>query len=70
MNIERKGPNLLLFAIFTTLTIFVWIGAEVYQILHKRNLETIPPAVLNTFSPTLDTKALNDIDARKYFASP
>lgn len=63
----QKGSNLLLFAIFTTITIFVWIGTEVYQILQRKNFGTIPPAVLAPLSPSLDTKILSDLEAKMYF---
>ncbi|MBI2590905.1 MAG: hypothetical protein HYW33_03460 [Candidatus Blackburnbacteria bacterium] len=64
---HQKGPNLLLFAIFTTITIFVWISTEVYQILQQKSFENIPPAVLDPLSPSLNTKILEDLESKKYF---
>lgn len=64
---ENKGPNLKLFAILTTVTVFVWIGTGVYQIINKRTLEDIPANVLAPIDPSLDTSSLNDIEKRRFF---
>lgn len=64
---KQKGPNILFFAIFTTITIFVWIGAEAYHILHKKTLENVPSSVLTPLSPVLDTSVLKNIEEKVYF---
>jgi len=62
-----KGPNLVLFGIITTVTIFVWIGFEVYKILNPRTIESIPDAVLAPLDPTLDIQTLKKLEARRNF---
>lgn len=62
-----KGPNLVVFGIITTVTIFVWIGFEVYKILNPRTIESIPDSVLMPISPTLDLETLRKLEARRNF---
>ena len=64
---RNKGPNILLFAIFTTITIFVWIGFEVYKVLNPLTLETIPDSVLLPLDPTLDQDVLKKLESRRNF---
>jgi len=64
---QRKPSGILLLGVITTITVFIWISFEVYQILNKRSLEEIPAAVLAPLSPVLDTKALRELESKKYF---
>lgn len=65
---QKKDPNILLFAIFTTVTIFIWIGFEVYKILTPHTLESIPDSVLLPLEPKLDLESLKKLEARRNFS--
>ena len=68
MRNKDKGSNLLIFAIITTITIFVWIFVEVYKTLNKRSFESVPESVLSPITPTLDTDLLTNIGNKKYYS--
>ncbi|MEK7521488.1 MAG: hypothetical protein AAB599_01660 [Patescibacteria group bacterium] len=65
---NQKGPNVMLFAVLTTITIFVWIGFEVYSILNQKTLEAIPDSVLLPIDPNLDLETLKKLESRRNFS--
>jgi hypothetical protein len=64
---KTKTPGLVTLAVFTTITIFVWIFFDIYRILKKPVNVNVDPKILQTFSPSLDSNALDKIKERKYF---
>lgn len=63
---NNKGTNLVTISIFSVITLFIWLGAEGYIRLTKKDLKTISPEILNPLTPTLDKNVLNTISSKKY----
>ena len=62
---KAPGSKLAGIAIFTAVTLFVWLGIEAFQRFTKRDLAVIPPEVLNPLTPTLDKEVFQTIKNKK-----
>jgi len=60
-NKKRPLPGLVIFAVFTVVTTFVWIGFDVYRTLTKEPSPSVPEEISASLDPTLDTEALAKI---------
>lgn len=66
MNNKRGLPTIVIFAILTTITTFVWIGFEAYRAYTKEPALPVPEAVLNPLDPNLDINTLSSVANRVY----
>jgi len=58
MNNKRPLPAIVIFAVLTVVTVFVWIGFEIYRAFTDEAPPSVPPEVSAELNPTLDTAAL------------
>ena len=62
---KASGSKLVGIAIFTAVTLFVWLGIEAFQRITRRDLTVIPPEILNPLTPTLDKEVFQTIKNKK-----
>jgi|GEM_PF-1953565 len=62
MKTKRKLPGIVKFAILTTITVYIWIGSEVYRALTTKPDPAVPAEVLAPLNPALDTDALKKVN--------
>jgi len=63
----RISREILLLAIFTAITVFTWIGLDVYRAFSKRQIPKILESQLKPLDPNLDIKVIEDLKKRKLF---
>ncbi len=66
MNKKKSKPVVVKLAIFTVITVFIWIGFEVYRALTQRPAPEVPAEVLKSLDPSLDTNSLGKLENRLY----
>jgi hypothetical protein len=64
---ELKAPRPVILAIFTTMTIILWVFFSVYRILTAKTTQIVPPEILEPVNPTLNTQDLEKIEGRTFF---
>jgi hypothetical protein len=69
MEKNSKMPTVATTAILTVITIFFWIGFEVYRALSTKPTPTVPVEILSQIDPTLDQNALNTLPGRLELSS-
>ena len=62
MSSKIKPPRIVTLAILTTVTVFMWIGFEIYFALTKEPETGVEPYILETLTPELDFELLSEID--------
>lgn len=65
MNSSKKPlPAIVIIAILTVITTFVWVGLEVYRALTEEPAPSVPAHITAPLSPALDTEVLSTISRR------
>ena len=64
---KQKTPALVNLAIYTTITIFLWIFFDIYRALEKPPVLDIESKILEPVNPNLDMNLLEEIDKSLYF---
>jgi len=64
----KISREVLFLAIFTTITVFTWIGLEVYQTISERKELKVLESQLKPLNPTLDTKVIENLKKRKVYS--
>jgi len=64
---NKKAPALVNLAIYTTITVFLWIFFDVYRALKKPAIIDIEPKILEPINPNLDNNLLNEVKNSIYF---
>ena len=64
-----KPPRAVTITIFTTITIVFWVFFSVYRILTSEPTPQVPPSILESLDPSLDTAALESLPQRLYFTN-
>lgn len=63
---KRKRPPIVNMLIMTVITIFIWIGFDVYRALTVKPAPEVSPAALSPLNPTLDSATLGELQNRVY----
>lgn len=63
-----KTPTAVTTAILTVITIFFWIGFEIYRSLTTKPAPPVPPAIIVALNPTLDLNLLNKLQQRMHLS--
>jgi hypothetical protein len=63
---KPKTPTIVTSAILTLITIFFWVGFEVYRSLTIKPAPSVPEKILAPLDPSLDTNSLNAIKDRAF----
>lgn len=66
MNNKKGLPAIVIFAILTTITTFVWIGFEVYRVYTSDPIPPVSEGVLRALDPSLDLDTLLSVTQRVY----
>ncbi|KKR11687.1 MAG: hypothetical protein UT39_C0004G0046 [Candidatus Woesebacteria bacterium GW2011_GWA1_39_21] len=64
---KQKTPALVNLAIYTTITVFLWIFFDVYRSLKKAPVLNIDSKILEPIDPNLDTNLLQEIESATFF---
>jgi len=64
---KQKTPALVNLAIYTTITVFLWIFFDIYRALKKPPVLDIESKILEPVNPNLDKSLLEEIDKSLYF---
>jgi len=64
---RKKTPALVNIAIYTTITIFLWIFFDVYRALKKAPVLDIDNKILEPVNPTLDRNLLDEVYKSIYY---
>jgi hypothetical protein len=64
---KRKAPRFVTVAILTTITVVFWVFYGLYNILTSTPPVNVPPEILAPIDPTLNKKALDNIQNRIFF---
>jgi hypothetical protein len=60
------APTIVTIAVFTTMTVVLWIFISVYSILIKKADVEVPQKLLEPIDPNLDQKILEEISKRTF----
>lgn len=61
MGKKKKLPAIVMIAIMTMITTFVWVGFEVYRALTKSPEISVDAEVIKALDPSLDVQSLTDM---------
>lgn len=64
----KLGRDALVLAIMTLITAMTWVGLEVYRVSVKTTIPKITQEQMQVLSPSLDTKAIEDLKANLSFS--
>lgn len=64
---KSKAPPLVIVAVFTTITLLLWIFVGIYEILTSKPDSVVSPELLENIDPKLDTEVLNSLSGKLYF---
>jgi len=64
---RQKTPALVNLAIYTTITVFLWIFFDIYRALKKPLVLNIDNKTLEPVNPNLDSNLLQEINESIYF---
>ena len=64
---KKKTPALVNLAIYTTITIFLWIFFDIYRALKKAVVLDIDNKILEPINPNLDKNLLEELDQSIYY---
>lgn len=67
-NMAKRKSKITIFAVLTTITIFIWVSFEAYQRLNKKDFQSIPENIIAPIAPSLDTDVLGNMEGRLWFA--
>jgi len=57
--------DLLVIAVLTLITVFVWIGTDIYRIATRKTIPAGLEEQLVTLSPNIDIEILNQLESRR-----
>lgn len=61
MDQLKFGRNILIISITTMITVFVWIGFEVYHAYTATTIPTVVRELIQPLNPNIDTAVIEDI---------
>lgn len=64
---KKKTPALVNLAIYTTITIFLWMFFDIYRALKKEVVLDIDNKILEPVNPNLDKNLLDELDQSIYY---
>lgn len=64
---NQKTPALVNLAVYTTITVFLWIFFDIYRTLKKPPILDIDTKTLEPINPNLNKELLNEIDSRIFY---
>ncbi|OGM31105.1 hypothetical protein A2803_05380 [Candidatus Woesebacteria bacterium RIFCSPHIGHO2_01_FULL_44_21] len=64
MNNKKPLPKIVVFAILTTITTFVWIGFEIVRAITKEPSPTVSAEIMAELDSNLDTATLTELTQR------
>ncbi len=64
---KRHLPNVVTLLILTAITVFLWIGLDVYRALSTKPEPVVPPEISAPLNPNLDATALSELSTRIHF---
>lgn len=67
MKKNKFSKDLLILAILTTITVFTWIGFDVYRALLKTQIPQVLQEQMAPLDPKLDTKAIENLSQKTLF---
>lgn len=67
MKKKKFSKDLLILAILTTITVFTWIGFDVYHAWTKTQIPQVLQEQMVPLDPKLDTKALENLSQKTLF---
>ena len=66
MRKRIKVPGIVTIMALTLITTILWVGFEVVRIVISKPEPDVPPQVLESLNPTLDTLLLDKLEKRVY----
>lgn len=67
MKKERISREIFLLAVFTSFTVFTWIGLDVWRAFFKKEVPEISQIRLEPLNPELDVEVIENLKTRKLF---
>lgn len=68
MRKDEGRPRLVTFTILTTITILVWIVADLWRVINRPIPEQVDPKILEDINPTLDKQVIDAMKDRVFFS--
>ncbi len=68
MKKKRLSRHFLIMAIFSVVTVFAWIGFDLYRIWNRPLPLKVSSKELLALSPKIDTKILSSLEKKKYYS--
>jgi len=65
MKTRRFSKDILMLAILTVITVFTWIGVDVYRAFNKPTPPIVPAEQLLPLNPKLETRVIDDLTSRQ-----
>ena len=61
--------DLLILSILTVITVFTWIGFEVYRALTKTEIPVVLQRQIEPLNPVIQREVIENLKSRKYFST-
>jgi hypothetical protein len=69
MKKTRISKDTLVFAVFTLITVFVWMATDIYRALNKSRIPKILSQQIAPLNPRVDRVALDQLESKLFFSS-
>lgn len=63
---NKQKPFLVKLVILSTVTAVIWVAASIYQSIAKKEEPSVPAAIMQPLTPTLDKKVLDELENRVF----
>lgn len=68
MKRKQLGRDILILSILTVITVFTWIGLEVYRVLTKTEIPVVLKRQIEPLNPTINREIFEDLKSRGAFS--
>lgn len=69
MQKKQLSRDILILSILTVITVFTWVGLEVYWALTKTEIPAVLKRQIEPFNPTIKRDIFQDLKSRKSFST-
>lgn len=68
MQKDKLSRDILILSILTVITVFTWIGLEVYRALTKTEIPTVLKRQIEPLNPVIKKDIFEDLKSRSFFS--
>ena len=69
MRKKTLNRDFLILSVLSVITVFTWIGLEVYQILNKTEIPSVLQRQIEPLNPVIETNVIQGLKSRKSYSA-